>query len=678
MLFKLSLGNIRRSVRDYAVYFFTLVIGVSVFYVFNAVSTQTALLNVMDTDAEIVELLGATLSGMSVFVAVVLGLLVVYASRFLMKRRSREFALYMLMGMGKGSVSAILVMETLIVGVFSLCAGLLLGVGLSQLMSALVVNLFEADMTAYRFTFSVSAAVKTVLFFAVIYVVAMLFSGVVVSRFRLIDLMQSGRKSERAVLKSPVLCAVVLILASAVLGYAYYRVGWTNIGNETRLLVMIALGSVSTFFIFWSASGLLLRAAGGKNRTLRGLNIFTFRQIAGRVNTAVVSMTVICLMLFITICALSAAFSVRNSINKNLKELCPADAVIGLTLYEEEGDGVIPVDVVEWAAETGRDLTAEFAEYVHFHGYVDPDFSYEAFLADRYEEITEDYGRLKYETLELYTLSDYNRLMTFYGREPLVLDEGEYALVCDFGMAVEQFNRAVKKGWPLTVFGHTLVSRYDGCADGFIDIGSQHLNMGFAVVPDSAVDPARTAKDYLIGQFGAADKEEEQAAAERLQAQVRGALDAGKREDIRTWLNFNTRLEVKRASVGIGALITFLCLYLGLVFLISCGAVLALKELSGYADTAGQYEILRKIGAEEEDLSRSVNVQTGIVFLLPLLLAAVHSVFGMKFAIRFLEMFGTEDLGVSILITVLILLLLYGGYYLITSFTGREIIRDKK
>lgn len=587
VLCKLSLGNIRRSVRDYAVYFFTMVIGVSVFYVFNAVSSQTVLLSVMDSGAEIAELLSAALSGMSVFVAVVLGLLVVYASRFLMKRRSREFALYMLLGMGKGSVSAILVLETLIVGVFSLCAGLLLGIGLSQLMSALVVNLFESDMTAYRFTFSASAAVKTVLFFAVIYVVAMLFSGAMVSRFRLIDLMQSGRKSERAVLKSPVLCAVVLVLACIVLGYAYYRVGWTHIDNEKQLLVMIALGSVSTFFIFWSASGLLIRAAGGKRLTLRGLNVFTFRQIAGRVNTAVASMTVICLMLFITVCALSAAFSARSAINRNLKELCPADAVIGLTLYDKDGENVIPSDVVDWAADTGHDLTGEFSEYLHFHSYLAPDFSYEAFLGDRYEEITEDYSRLRYETfLDLYTLSDYNRLMAFYGREPLVLDEGEYALVCDFRTAVEQFNRAVKKDWPLTVFGHTLVSRYDGCADGFIEIGSQHLNMGFAVVPDSVVDPACTGEDYLIGKFGASDKEEEQAAAERLQTQVRGAMDAGKREDTRTWLTFYTRQEVEQSSIGIGALITFLCLYLGLVFLISCGAVLALKELSGYADTA--------------------------------------------------------------------------------------------
>ena len=167
MLCKLSLRNIRRSMRDYAIYFFTLIIGVSVFYVFNAVGTQAAMIRMEQSKNEIVQALSTSIGALSVFVAVVLGLLIVYAHRFLMKRRSREFALYLTLGMGKGKISAILLLETLLIGVGSLVIGLLIGVGLSQLMSALVVNLFEADMTAYRFVVSGEAIVKTVLYFAV-------------------------------------------------------------------------------------------------------------------------------------------------------------------------------------------------------------------------------------------------------------------------------------------------------------------------------------------------------------------------------------------------------------------------------------------------------------------------------------------------------------------------------
>ena len=100
-------------------------------------------------------------------------------------------------------------METVLIGLGSLVVGLLLGLGLSQLMSALVANLFEADMTAYHFTVSVEALWKTVLYFAVIYLVAMVFNSTMISRVKLIDLIQSGKKAEQIKLKNPLLCGLV-------------------------------------------------------------------------------------------------------------------------------------------------------------------------------------------------------------------------------------------------------------------------------------------------------------------------------------------------------------------------------------------------------------------------------------------------------------------------------------
>ncbi|MDE7094035.1 MAG: FtsX-like permease family protein, partial [Oscillospiraceae bacterium] len=184
MLFKLSVSNIRKSLRDYAIYFFTLIIGVSVFYVFNAIGTQAGYLQVMDSRTDVIELLTSVLSSVSIFVAIVLGLLIVYASRFLMKRRNKEFALYLILGMGKGKISAILLIETMIIGIGSLGVGLLVGIGLSQLMSALVVNLFEADMSAYKFSISSEAIGKTVLYFAIMYLVVMIFNSMIITKLK--------------------------------------------------------------------------------------------------------------------------------------------------------------------------------------------------------------------------------------------------------------------------------------------------------------------------------------------------------------------------------------------------------------------------------------------------------------------------------------------------------------
>ena len=164
MIGKLALRNIKKSMSDYAVYFVTMIIGISVFYVFNAISDQTVLVKILKSDHSVIDLLKSSLSVASVVVSIVLAFLVVYASSFLMKRRKREFGVYMLLGMGKKKIAGILMAETVIIGLISLGVGLGLGIVLSQGMSILVVKLFEADMSQFAFECSMNAVVKTVIF----------------------------------------------------------------------------------------------------------------------------------------------------------------------------------------------------------------------------------------------------------------------------------------------------------------------------------------------------------------------------------------------------------------------------------------------------------------------------------------------------------------------------------
>lgn len=669
MLFKLSVSNIRRSLRDYAIYFFTLMIGVSVFYVFNAISGQAAMMRINDSSYEIMDMLRTILSGISVFVAGVLGLLIVYASRFLMKRRKKEFALYMTLGMGKGSISRLLLIETVIIGISSLFVGLLIGIGLSQLMSALVANLFEADMTAYKFTVSGEAIVKTMIYFGVMYLVVMIFNSIVVTRMKLIDLMQAGRRSEQIKLKNPIVCVVIFIISAIALGIAYHTVtaGFGDL-NRTRFLASVITGAVSTFFIFWSVSGMLLRTVMSmKGIYFRSLNSFTFRQISSKVNTMVMSMTMICLMLFVTICMLAAAFSIRNSMNKNIKELCPADfdEQVYINGFENESD------LVELYEENGLDITEDFSEYVHIYTYIDEDLTFKKLLGDNAEEALEDYSWLTYDFPEkLVKISDYNALMRLYGKDELELEKDSFIVICNYKSMKELRERAMKIGNEITVFGKTLSSQYDECVDGFIGMSSGKYNEGIIAVPDEVIkDGSPLDTEHFIGNYLSDDKDEAEKA-------VMAKYDKVMENIMGNNIIATSRKEVKRDSVGIGAIATFVGLYIGLVFLIASGAILALKELSESADSVGRYEMLRKIGADERDLSRSLFRQTGIFFLIPLILAVLHSVFGMNFAIKTLEVFGTEDMGRSVTATSLILALIYGGYFLVTYFSSKSIIKN--
>ena len=690
MLFKISLSNIRNSIKDYAIYFFTLIIGVSIFYIFNAIGTQTAYLEVSQNTKDIIDLLVGMLSGVSVFVSAVLGLLIVYASRFLMKRRSKEFALYLLLGMGKGTISTILLLETLIIGIGSLLIGLAAGIGLSQISSALVANLFEADMTVYKFTVSSDAIIKTLIYFGIMYVVVMLFNSVMINKCKLIDLLNSNRKGEKQKLKNPFFCTVIFILAVIALSYAYYNVAISkelqSSMNENKILKMIGLGAASTFLIFWSVSGLLIRLlTSAKKAYFKGLNAFTFRQVSSKINTMVMSMTVICLMLFVTICALSSAFSIRNSMNANLNELCPADIQIYHYAFDRESGEMAPLDTDQAPVVTdiysliGYDITDELSDYVHLRLYNSEEFTMGDFCGDELDAIKDQFLYLNYGAMEdIISLSDYNRLMELYGKEPLQLNDDEYILLCNFDAMAGVRDRVLAAGGEITVFGYTLKPKYDQCQDGFIQISAQKLNIGIFVVPDYVVSGESPIQDYFTGNYAAETREEKAAVESRLLDTYTTVRDAAKDGmEMSHRFSVNTRIDIAEATVGLGAIASLLGLYIGLVFLISCGVILALQQLSESVDSMHRYTILRKIGTEEKDISNSLFRQTGIFFLLPLLLACVHSVFGMKFAMVFLELFGTEKMMESVLSTSAIILLIYGGYFLITYFCSKSIIREK-
>ena len=681
MLFKISLSNIRKSMKDYAIYFFTLVLGVAVFYVFNSIETQSAFLKVNEDKREMIKILTTAISAVSVFIAVVLGLLIVYASRFLMKRRNKEFALYMMLGMSKWKISAILLCETVIIGIGSLFVGLLIGVGLSQVMSAVVANLFEADMNDYKFTVSGSAITKTILYFGIMYVVVMLRSGFVISKCKLITLMNSGRRSEKITMKNPWLCVIVFLISAAALGWAYYTVGWNTENISLKILgLAILVGCVSTFFIFWSVAGMLLRVMmSAKGLYHHGLNSFTFRQLSSKVNTTVASMTVICLMLFVTICTLSTAFTIRNSMNKSVRDNFPID-FYGYFAYGQNGsyDAYMGGDIDEVYAKQGESIYDEFGEYVHYHNYYIEDFTFYSLVGDREAEFRKEnnslFASMDFD-FEIVKLSDYNALMKLYGFKQTELAEGEYAISANASGMPEAYEWLLKDEPEITVFGNTLKPHSQKCIDSFLQPNIQALNFGTIIVPDDAVSEEGRGWDFFAGNYKTSDKKGIEAAEKTAKDKWNNAM---RWNEGSAMYSIATKTDAVNAAVGLGAIATFLGFYIGFIFLVSCGAILALKELSESADSMPRYTMLRKLGVEERDISKSIFSQSGIFFLLPLLLACLHAYVGMRLGKYGLDLLIVGDYIKPVLFTAAIIVLIYGGYFLLTFFGSKAIVKEQK
>lgn len=692
MLCKLSLKNIKKSFKDYTIYFFTLILGVAIFYVFNAIDSQTVLLQTKKSTYDIIEMMTQTLSAVSVFVSFILGFLIIYASRFLIKRRNKEFAIYMTLGMGKRKISMILFIETIIIGLLSLGVGLGLGVILSQLMSLLVANMFEADMTNFAFTFSKGALIKTIIYFGIMYLLVMIFNTIQISRCKLIDLINANKRSEKVKIKNPVICTIIFLIAVTILGYCYYRVSVPDGANALTVQdmgIIIALGATSTFLLFWSLSGLMLKVVQSmKNVYYKGLNSFTLRQISSKINTTVFSMTIICLMLFVTICVLSSSLSIKNSMTANLKELAPADIElmkkrnIPKELQEDYGytDGQIESSY-KTISETLKELNIDEDKYLKdqttLHLYTDESITYATTMGKELESMKKMYPYLDYTSPEIIVkLSEYNKVAKMYNNKTYSLDDDEYMIIGDYESMTELRDKALKIGTSLTIFGKELTPKYKEVKDGFIQMSSNHITDGIIIVPDEVINVSSTSprleEEYMVANYKAND--------EKTKQEIEEVFINPELNDLYpdVTLNGTTRIAIYDASVGLGAMITFIGLYLGIIFLISSAALLALKELSESADNITRYTMLRRIGATDKQLNKALFRQIAIFFIFPLIIAIIHSIFGIKFCTFILETFGKEEMLASVSMTMLFLILIYGGYFLITYYCSKNIIKEKR
>lgn len=665
MLFSLSVKNFKKSIRDYSIYFFTMILGIAVFYIFNAIETQTAMMEVTKTKAAIIDMMNGVMDGVSIFVSFILGYLIVYASRFMLKKRKMEFGVYMTLGMSRVKIAGILWMETIWMGVISLVAGLLAGMGISQFMSLMVSYLFQADVSRFVFVISWKAVVKSILYFLIIYTVVMLLNTIAVSRTKLIDFMTASRKKEKNLLKNPVVSVVIFLLAWGILGYAYYNVtaGAENLESEFQVLAQVLLGIVGTILVFWSFAGFFMWILGKMPKIYyKKINSFVFGELSNKLNSTVISCSVICLLMFMTICILFSAFARKDFKEAEAKKLAPVD----ISMVKDLGDG----KTIEKVMEEKNISRKDFQDTLNFITYELPEVTQGNIVGDAVDR--ERFGEAYLnQQIELLSVSTYNQAAEKYHLPTYELEENQYLIIADMEGAVGIFNMGLKENPELTIKGKAYYPKEKTCQDGFLMMNYDPQNMGFILVPDSVkFTEAEQKKNYFIADYAKDTK----AFREEMDEKFFERLNGEKSDEFSVY--FTTQSSVYDDSIGSSAMYIFLGLYLGICFLISGSAVLSLKMLSDAADSKEKYRILQKLGCDQKQICRGLRKQNGMVFLLPVILAAVHSVFGIQVCMEMLSIYETKGTAPALVLTMILIGMIYGGYYLVSQFGCEKIVRE--
>lgn len=727
MLCKLAWGNVRRAGRDYLVYLLTLTLGVTVFYAFNTVSMQVDIAGIKEQGLS--ELMGSMLGYLTYFLAGVMAFLMVYANNFIMKRRKKEFGLYQVLGMGRGRVATIMALETVIVSVVAFVAGIVLGVGLSQLMTFFTASLFKTQIANFHFFFSVHAFNLTLACMLVMFVLTLLLNLRAVRRTKLIELMGAERRNESIKTRNPWIAIAIFAVGVVLVGVAYYRLlrdGFPLTATDSKLQeamnqfgITTAMVTVGTFALFWGLSGMLIKLLQSLRGVYwRGLNMFTVRQLAAKVNTVCFSMGVIAMLLFLAITSVTCGMSIANVMNENLERYNPVDVSQTYVYYTpdtldyykgykgyvnpSEADRMVLADTTvdlypAWHGkgksagnndETGKKVNiADVAgEHVQIDSYLsypfggsNPSVTPSEMCKIMGEKLPKAFGGSNADTMGLFVTpaSQYNKLRQMMGEEPVHIGHDQYLLTCDMGgELVDLYTKYMAGGHALTLGGHTLKPATDKSDEDTAAIANSAMgsNPGTVVVADELLSQLNLqpySSSLLVNYKQGMDTTE---ADESIKNTVLDNLLVDGKEP-GSWGIFITRSEMYTQAAQMNGLISYLAIYIGFVLVVACAAILSIQQLSNVADGSRSYRVLAQIGCDDRQIGHSVMAQQAVFFLFPLAVGLAHSFVALKVIIELVSIFGNMSIGGTVGLTCAIFLAAYGGYFLVTYLMSTGMVR---
>ena len=674
MYFKLAFKNIKKSYKNYVIYFLTLIFGICIFYTFNSIESQSVMMELNEQKQSAFMMAEQLIGYFSVFIAFVLGFLIVYANNYLIKRRKKEFGIYMTLGMENGSLSKMIFLETLFIGAISLGIGVVLGIMLSQALSVLTAYMFQVDLTKFQFVFSPLGFKRTVLCFSIIYLVVLIFNFISVRKIKLIDLLTASKRNEKPTIKNLWVSVILFLVSLGILGIAYYKVIHDGIAfaSFNALGLPILLGCIGTFIFFYSLTGFFLKVIqGNKKFYLRDLNMFVMKQISSNINTTFVSLSFICLMLFLAICTFSGGLGINRAINADLKDLTKFD----VTFWSNSGE-----NIENLLKEKNIDISNIAEEDSNMIMY-DSKIKYSNFLSKEGMTAMKNYFPVANDN-DILVIGEngYNNTLKLLGKEPVNLKENQYLAVGNIDEMkkwvneslengnMDQMKKLVNKssenGKKINISGKTL----EPANKKYENINLYNFTMKgdilIFVVKDSLLEGLKpvSSRFNMMLKDNSNTKEELEAIRDQL---------------VESQVYSITKKEIYDNAAGLGATMAYLGIYLGLIFIITSAVVLAIQQLTESTDNVERYRLLKEIGVDQKMINKAIFTQVGVYFMLPLSLAIVHSIVGLKISSTIVGVFGNASIMPNIIITAIIFVIIYGGYFLATYLGAKKNINER-
>ena len=673
MYAKLAKSNARKSIKDYLIYFITLTICVSLFYAITSLSSSSY--EFITEDSYNFKTLQLILKYSTYVITVILILLIAYVNKYMIRRRQREFATYILLGAEQKSIAFMFFIETLIIGTLAIIAGIFVGTLFSQAITALVLVSVNQEVV-FTLRLYMDTVVITFIFFIAMFCIIGLYNVSVLNKIKLIDMLNVSKQVEFQFRRSGKVYGVIFglsILLYIVCVYCTFKLINTEIDYSIKSLTYIGISLVSfiigTFALFYSISYILIYLKGKCiNFKYEGTNLFLIGSIVSKIKTAPILMATIAMTFLGAMISFIMTLAMAQWSLGYLNMRVPYDIDIRNDYsYNFDIEDIPKLDY------------GEVVQYLNDEGYSVRDYcQVEKYFIDKDEFYTGDRNN---SPMLAISLSDFNKLRTMLGYEKINLKENEFTTQWHSVVNNTDISKFLSKNKHLNINGKILNiskdSHYkESIGEGIYDFYSYNI----IILPDKVCKDLTLAETNFLANLNN-------------QMSYKDAVNFESKY-IEKWFKENNRYLIEKYSkefditssiidgrvkssetnniLNMTLAMRILGVYLCIVLLTISFTVLALGQLTDSIEHKDRYKVLRKLGVEENDINKIVLKQISIYFVVPIAIALIGvGIFIYNYYLMYKEIIVTFigfnlfifSIATGIILTICVYMCYFAGTY---------------
>lgn len=716
MLFKLSLRNAKRSMKDYLVYSITMISIVAFMFAFNSLLFSDVIAKV----AELLVIARYSIVGTTIFVSVIVAWLINYMVHFMLEKRSREFGTYLLLGMDKKQVSRLYMGENMILGVIAFVIGIAVGTVLMQFLMTIYYQMLSRKYY-FRVECSLRCFLMTLGGFVLCYLLALLKNRKLFQKMSISDCMQMEHISEKINMGHERLKQWLLLISCGYFAIFYYQLTHARF-TLTSVTVAILLFIISIYMFYHGLAAFLVCyiKKGGKKVFQRD-GLFILRQYSSKIRTMRFTMGTLTILLTASILLGSFSMMLINQQRKSIRNAICFDIMVQSRNlndnYKAERELLTKEGIKEKQSHIYhiyQEGSHEMNDYLYQHlDYLRDTFCNKDGSINQKKVEEEGYAYYPYDTFM--KLSDYNYLRQMLGLEEIQLKDNQYCLHMKkriYNSIEKNFIKQDKK------LNNGNVLSFDGVnTEAFAQNGQNGADYIY-IVPDQACNDMKEMYSMMVMNIKGKPADDLQSKLEKLYYHRRGVKTESEIMIMERDLNKQgieqdeihqrvakeieklrqqsfpegTELMMSPGGIMVGvknhielemlvmiSTAIFPLVYISLVFACVVLTILAVQQISDSSKYRYRYDILQKLGVSNREMSHIINKQLALYYLVPVVVSLLLSaLLGNYAGERFVSFTGGEHIGIFYYaVSCAFFLLLFMLYFAATNIAFKRNVKQK-